>query len=81
MHNKQQGDDMDDNEFWIAFWRTASIAVVLLAAIVTLGVYYNRTLMVENGYEQVSLQGMSSAYWQKVRELNHKGQDDDTSAN
>ncbi len=56
-----------DEKFWLAIWACAAFTVVALAAIITFGVCHHRKTMIENGYEEVTVQGYSRPCWQKAR--------------
>ena len=58
---------MSEERFWLTVCGGVAIAVVLITAIITVGICYHRKTMVENGYEEATLQGTPYICWQKVK--------------
>ena len=58
---------MSEEMFWLKLWGMLSAASVLLTVTLTIGTCHHRKTMIENGYEEVTLQGTSSICWQKVK--------------
>lgn len=58
---------MSEERFWLTIWITIAVAFVVSTAVITAGVCYHRKTMVENGYEEVTLQGTAAICWQKVQ--------------
>ncbi len=58
---------MNEEKYWLIIWGYMAIAVILMTAILTAGVCYHRKTMVENGYEETTLQGTGVVCWQKVK--------------
>ena len=58
---------MSEESFWLTVLTIAALTVTIMAAVIATGICYHRQTMVEHGYEEVTVPGSVSPYWQKVR--------------
>jgi len=58
---------MSEESCWLAILTIAALTVTIMTAVIATGICYHRQIMVEHGYEEVTVLGNRGPYWQKVR--------------